>query len=144
MLFVRKKDRTMRLCIDYQHLNKVTIKNKYPLSRINDLFDQLQGTTIFFKIGLRLGYHQLKVRNEDIPKTVFQTHYRHYEFIVMSLRLTSAPAAFIDLMNWVFKPFFDHFSIVFIDDILIYSKNDEEHKEHLWIILQTLKENKCT
>jgi len=138
---VKKKDGSLRMCVDYRQLNKVTIKNKYPLPRIDDLFDQLQGAKYFSKIDLRSGYHQLRIRKEDISKTAFRTRYGHYEFLVMSFGLTNAPAAFMDLMNRVFKPFLDTFIIVFIDDILVYSKSKEEHAEHLRIALQTLKEN---
>ncbi|KAL0558742.1 hypothetical protein IC582_003324 [Cucumis melo] len=132
----------MRLCIDYRELNKVTVKNGYPLPRIDDLFDQLQGATVFSKIDLRSGYHQLRIKDGDVPKTAFRSRYGHYEFIVMSFGLTNAPAVFMDLMNRVFREFLDTFVIVFIDDILIYSKTEAEHEEHLRIVLQTLRDNK--
>ncbi|XP_052116535.1 uncharacterized protein LOC127746656, partial [Arachis duranensis] len=132
----------MRLCVDYRQLNKVTIKNKYPLPRIDDLMDQLQGAGVFSKIDLRSGYHQIRVRGEDIPKTAFRTRYGHYKYTVMSFGLTNAPAVFMDYMNRVFRPFLDKFVVVFIDDILIYSKTEEEHAEHLRTVLQILKEKK--
>ena len=141
-MFVKKKDGTMRLCIDYRELNKVTIKNKYQLPRIDDLFDQLQGALVFSEIDLRSGYHQLKIKEGDVQKTAFRTRYGHYEFLVMPFGLTNAPAAFMDLMNRVFKEFLDKFVIVFIDDILVYSKSHEEHKEHLRVVLRILKEKK--
>ena len=141
MLFVKKKDGTLRMCIDYHELNKVTIRNKYPLPRIVDLFDQLQGASIFSKIDLRSGYHQLRVREEYIPKTAFQTRYGQYEFLVMPFGLTNAPAYFMDLMNRVFKAYLDQFVIVFIDDILVYSKTIEEHQEHLRIVLSILQDH---
>ncbi|KAL0561144.1 hypothetical protein IC582_001564 [Cucumis melo] len=142
VLFVKKKDGSMHLCIDYRELNKVTVKNRYPLPRIDDLFDQLQGATVFSKIDLRSGYHQLRIKDEDVPKTAFRSRYGHYEFIVMSFGLTNAPAVFMDLMNRVFREFLDTFVIVFIDDILIYSKTEAEHEEHLRMVLQTLRDNK--
>ncbi|GJZ08881.1 putative reverse transcriptase domain-containing protein [Tanacetum coccineum] len=139
VLFVKKKDGSFHMCIDYRELNKLTVKNRYPLPRINDLFDQLQGSSVYSKIDLRSGYHQLRVREEDIPKTAFRTRYGHYEFQVMPFGLTNAPAVFMDLMNRVCKPYLDKFVIVFIDDILVYSKNKQEHKEHLKLILELLK-----
>ncbi|GJZ69020.1 putative reverse transcriptase domain-containing protein [Tanacetum coccineum] len=139
VLFVKKKDGSFRMCIDYRELNKLTVKNRYPLPRIDDLFDQLQGSNVYSKIDLRSGYHQLRVREEDIPKTAFRTRYGHYEFQVMPFGLTNAPAVFMDLMNRVCKPYLDKFVIVFIDDILIYSRNKKKHKEHLKSILELLK-----
>ncbi|GKF52149.1 putative reverse transcriptase domain-containing protein [Tanacetum coccineum] len=127
------------MCIDYRELNKLTVKNRYPLPRIDDLFDQLQGSSVYSKIDMRSGYHQLRVREEDIPKTAFRTQYGHYEFQVMLFGLTNAPAVFMDLMNQVCKPYLDKFMIVFIDDILIYSRNKQEHEEHLKLILELLK-----
>ncbi|GJY07403.1 putative reverse transcriptase domain-containing protein [Tanacetum coccineum] len=142
ILFVKKKDGSFRMCINYRELNKLTIKNRYPLPKIDDLFDQLQGSSVYSRIDLRSGYHQLRVRDEDIPKTAFRTRYGHYEFQVMPFGLTNAPAVFMDLMNRVCKPYLDKFVIVFIDDILIYSRNKEEHANHLRIILELLKKEK--
>ena len=140
MLFVKKKDGSIRMCIDYRELNKVTIKNKYPLMRIDDLFDQLQGASYFSKIDLRSGYHHLKVQEEDVPKTAFRTRYEHYEFLAMPFGLTNAPATFMDLMNRDCSPFLDKCVIVFIDDILIYSPTREDHEGHLRYNNQTLIE----
>jgi hypothetical protein len=141
-LFVKKKDGSLRLCVDYRPLNAVTIKNKYPLPRIDVLFDQLVGAKVFSKIDLRSEYHQIKIRPCDIPKTAFSTRYGLYEYLVMSFGLTNAPAYFIYLMNSVFMTELDKFVVVFIDDILIYSKNEEEHAEHLRIVLQRLRDHK--
>nr|GFA05585.1 putative reverse transcriptase domain-containing protein [Tanacetum cinerariifolium] len=136
------RDGSIWMCIDYRELNKLTVKNCYSLPRIDDLFDQLRGLSIYSKIDLRSGYHQLRVWEEDIPKTDFRSRYGHYEFQVMSFGLTNAPAIFMDLMNRVCKPYLDKFVIVFIDDILIYSKNEQEHGEHLKLILELLKREK--
>ncbi|GJS04541.1 putative nucleotidyltransferase, ribonuclease H [Tanacetum coccineum] len=142
VLFVKKKDGSFRMCIDYRELNKLTVKNRYPLPRIDDLFDQLQGSRYFSKIDLRLGYHQLRVHEEDIPKTAFRTRYGHFEFTVMPFGLTNAPAVFMDLMNRVYKPYLDKFVSVFIDDILIYLKSKEEHEVHLRLVLELLRKEK--
>nr|GFB54060.1 putative reverse transcriptase domain-containing protein [Tanacetum cinerariifolium] len=139
VLFVKKNNGSFQMCIDYRELNKLTVNNRYPLPRIDDLFDQLQGSSVYSKIDLRSGYHQLRVREEDIPKTAFRTRYGHYEFQVMPFGLTNAPVVFMDLMNQVCKPYLDKFVIVFIDDILIYSKDEKEHEEHLKAILELLK-----
>ncbi|KAJ0848625.1 putative nucleotidyltransferase, Ribonuclease H [Helianthus annuus] len=139
VLFVKKKDGTFRMCIDYRELNKVTVKNRYPLPRIDDLFDQLQGSSYYSKIDLRSGYHQLRVRDEDVSKTAFRTRCGHYEFLVMPFGLTNTSAVLMDLMNRVCKPYLDKFVIVFIDDILIYSKSQEEHEHHLRLILKLLR-----
>ena len=132
----------MRLCTDYRELNKITIKNKHPLPQIDDLFNQLNGEKMFSKIDLQSGYHQLRIKMEDIPKSAFRTRYGHYEFLVMSFGLTNAPAAFMDLMNRVFKEQLDKFVVVFLDDILVYSSSEREHEEHLRVVLQILRKEK--
>ncbi|GJV62093.1 putative reverse transcriptase domain-containing protein [Tanacetum coccineum] len=142
VLFVNKKDGDLGMCIDYRELNKLTINNRYPLPRIDDLFDQLQGACYFSKIDLRSGYHHLRVHEANIPKTMFRTRYGHFEFTVMPFELTNSPAVFMDLMNCVCKPYLDKFVIVFIDDILIYSKSKEEHELHLKMILELLGKEK--
>jgi hypothetical protein len=141
ILFVEKKDGTRRMCIDYRALNEVTIKNKYPLPRIEYLFNQLRGASMFSKIDLRLGYHQLRIQPSDIPKTTFITKYGLYELTVMSFGLTNAPAFFMNLMNSVFMDYLNKFVVVFIDDILIYSQSEEEHVDHLKMVLQRLREH---
>ncbi|GJR56292.1 putative reverse transcriptase domain-containing protein [Tanacetum coccineum] len=142
ILFVKKKDGSFRMCIDYRELNKLTVKNCYPLRRIDDLFDQLQGSQFFSKIDLRSGYHHLRLHEDDIPKTGFRTHYGHFKFTVMPFGLANAPAVFMDLMNIVYRPYLDKFVIVFIDDILIYSKTREEHVDHLRLVLELLRKEK--
>jgi hypothetical protein len=137
-LFVKKKDESLRLCVGYHPLNAVTIKNKYPLPRIDVLFDQLVGSKVFSKIDLRSGDHQIKIRASNIPKTAFSTRYGLYEYLVMSFGLTNAPTYFMYLMNSVFMPELDKFVVVFIDDILVYSKSEDEHTKHLHIVLQRL------
>jgi hypothetical protein len=141
MLFMKKKDGTQRMCVDYRSLNEVTINNKYSLLRIEDLFDQMKGASIFSKIDLRSGYHQLKIQELDNPKTAFCTRYRLYEYTVMSFGLTNAPAYFMYLMNKVFTEYLDKFIVVFIDDILIFSKTKEEHEKHLSMVLEKLRSN---
>ena len=142
LLLVKKKDGSMRLCVDYRRLNKVTIKNKYPLPRIDDLMDQMVGARVFSKIDLRLGYHQIRVKDDDIQKTAFRTRYGHYEYSVMPFGVTNTPGVFMEYMNRIFRTYLDRFVVVFIDDILIYSKSEEEHAEHLQTVLQVLKEKK--
>jgi hypothetical protein len=142
VLLVEKKDGAKRMCVDYQDLNAVTIKNKHPLPCIEDLFDQLQGACVFSKIDLRSGYHQLKIRSEDIPKTAFTCKYGLYEYTVMSFGLTNAPAFFMHQMNKVFMDYLDTFVVIFIDDILVYSKSEAEHEKQLWLVLQRLREHK--
>jgi len=142
VLFVRKKDGSLRMCIDYRELNRLTIKNKYPLPRIDDLFDQFKEATVFSKIDLRSGYHQLKVKEADILKTAIRTRYGHYEFLVMLFGVTNAPSVFMDLMNQVFHKYLDQFVVVFIGDILVYSATHEDHEEHLKTVMSLLRENK--
>jgi hypothetical protein len=142
VLFVEKKYKSLRMCVDYRSLNEVTIKNKYPLPRIDDSFDQLKGAKYFLKVDLRSGYHQLKIRESDIPNTAFVTRYRQYEFTVMSFGLTNALAYFMNLMNKVFMEELDKFVVVFIDDILVYSKSVEEHEHHLRVVLGKLRAHK--
>ncbi|GKA12418.1 retrovirus-related pol polyprotein from transposon TNT 1-94 [Tanacetum coccineum] len=142
VLFVKKKDGSFRMCIDYREFNKLTIKNRYPLLRIDDLFDQPQGSSVYSKIDLRSRYHQLRIKEEDIPITAFRTCYGHFEFQVMSFGLTNALAVFMDLINRACKPYLVKFVIVFIDDILVYSKDEEEHRRHLKIILELLKKER--
>jgi hypothetical protein len=141
VLFVQKKDGSHRMCVDYRFLNDVTVKNKYPLPRIEDLFDQMRGARVFSKIDLRSGYHQMKIRPSDIPKMAISTRYGLYEFTVMSFGLTNAPSYFMNLMNKVFMEYLDRFVVVFIDDNPIYSKSDSDHEKHLRLVLQKLRDN---
>jgi hypothetical protein len=141
VLFVEKKDGTQRMCIDYRSLNEDTIKNKYPLPRIEDLFDQMKGAGVFSKIDLRSGYHQLKIQKSDIPKTTFHTRYGLYEYTLMSFGLTNAPAYFMYLMNKVFMQYLDKFVVIFIDDIIIFSKTEEKHKKHVRLVMEKLRSN---
>jgi hypothetical protein len=141
-IFIQKKDGSWRICIDYHQLNKATIKNQYPLPRIDDLFDQMKGATMFSKIDLQSGYHQLQIKEDEISKTTFKTRFGHYEFIVLPFGLTNAPAVFMSLMNGVFREYLDKFIQVFMDDILIYSRMMEEHNEKLRLVLQCLREHK--
>jgi hypothetical protein len=142
VLFMEKKDGTQWMCVDYRLLNEVTIKNKYPLPQIEDLFDQMKGASIFLKIDLRSGYHQLNIWESDVPKTVFRTRYGLYEYTMMSFGLTNAPAYFMYLMNKVFMEYLYKFVVVFIDDILIFSKAEEEHEKHLRLVGEKLRSNK--
>jgi hypothetical protein len=141
VLFVQKKDGSQGMCVDYGSLNDVTVKNKCPLPCIKDLFNQMRGARVFSKIDLRSGYHQMKIRPSNIPKTAFSTRYGLYEFTVMSFRLTNTPAYFMNLMNKVFMEYLDRFVVVFIDDILVYSQSDSDHEEHLMLVLQKLRDN---
>jgi hypothetical protein len=142
VIFVPKKDDTQRLCMDYRALNEVTIMNKYPLPRIDDLFDQLRGACMFTKIDLQSGYHQLKIRECDIPKTAFISRHGLYKFTVMSFGLTNALAYFMYMMNKVFMEYLEKFVVVFINDILVYSRSEEEHEGHLHLVLQKLRDHK--
>jgi hypothetical protein len=144
MLLVKEKDGKSRLRVDYRQLNKVIVKNHYPLLRIDDLMDQLRGAVVFSKIDLKSGYHQIRVKKEDIQKTAFRTRYGHYEYLVMPFGVTNAFAVFMDYMNRIFSLYLDQFVVVFIDDILIYSKSREEHEEHLRQVLLILREKNCT
>ena len=141
VLFSKKKDKTLRLCIDYRQLNRATIKNRYPLSRIDDLFDQLRGARVYSKINLHTSYHQMRVREMNIPKTAFRTRYGHFEFTMMPFGLMNAPTTFMDVMHKVFQPYLDQFIVVFVDDILIYFKSEEDYEGHLRFVLQTLREH---
>ena len=141
VLLEKEKDGTLKLCIDYIQLNKVTVKNKYPLPRIDDLFDQMRGEKVVSNIDLRSGYRQVRIKDGDIHKTAFGTRYGHYEFVVVPFGLTNAPATFMCLMNSVFSRYLDKFVLVFLDDILVYSKNEKEHEEHLRLTLQVLREH---
>jgi hypothetical protein len=141
VLFIEKKDGTQQMCVDYRSLNEVTMKNKYPLPQIEDLFDQMKGVSIFSKIDLKSGYHQLRIRESDIPKTTLCTRYGLYKYTMMSFRLTNAPTYFMYLMNKMFMEYLDKFVVVFIDDILVYSNTEEEHEEHLRLVLEKLRAN---
>ena len=141
VLFAKKKDKTLRLCIDYRQLNRVTIKNRYPLPLIDYLFEQLRGVRVYSKIDLRTGYHELRVREADILKIALRMQYGHFKFTVMPFGLTNVPTTFVDLMNRVFQPYLDQFGVVFIDDILIYSQSEVEHEDNLIIVLQLLRDH---
>ena len=141
VLFVKKKDQSLRMCVDYRPLYAVTIRNKYLLPWIDILFDQLSKAKVFSKIELRFGYHQIKIRPQDLPKTAFSTRYGLYDYLVISFGLTNAPAYFMYLMNSVFMPELEKFVVVFIDDILVYSENEQDHAEHLRVVLTRLREH---
>lgn len=142
ILFVKKKDGSMRMCVDYRALNGITVKNSYPLPRVDELFDRLQGAKVFSKIDLRSGYHQIRIAPEDVPKTAFRTRYGHFEFLVLPFGLTNAPATFMPLMHQIFRPLLDRFVLVFLDDILIYSKNMQQHEQHVREVLALLRQHK--
>lgn len=142
VLLVKKKDGSIRLCDTYRQLNKVTVQNKYPLPRIDDLMDQLVGACVFNKIDLRSGYHKIKVKDENIPKILFRTRYSNYEYSVMPFGVYNTPDVFMEYMNEIFHPYLDHFVVVFVVDILVYFKSTKKHVGHLWVVLQVLKENK--
>ena len=141
VLFAKKRDKTLRLCIDYRQLNRVTITNRYPLPRIDDFFDQLRGARVYSKTDLRTGYHQLRLRETDIPKITFRMRYGNFEFTVMPFGLMNAPAAFVDLMYRIFHPYLNQFFVVFVDEILIYSQSEREHEYHLRVVLQLLRDH---
>ena len=136
-----KKDGSLRLCINYRGLNDITIKNKYPLPHIDELFDQLQGAVVFSKLYLRQRYYELRIKEEDVPKTAFNSRYGHFKFLVIPFGLTNTPVAFMDLMHRIFKSYLDQFVVIFIDDILVYSKIKDNHEYHLRIVLQTLRDH---
>ena len=138
ILLVKKKDGSMRMCVDYRGVNAITIKNKYPLPRVDELFDQLNGARYFSKIDLRSGYHPVRIQPQDVPKTAFRTRFGNYEFLVMPFGLTNAPATFMTLMDRVLRPYLGNFVVVFLDDILIYSRSEEEHLEHLRLVFELL------
>jgi len=142
VLLVKKKDESSRLCVDYKQLNKMTTKNKYPLPRIDDLMDQLHDASVYSKIDLRSGYHQILVKADDVQKMTFRSRYEHYEYVVMPFGVTNAPAMFMNYLNRIFWSFLDKFVVVFIDDILIYSRTQEEHAEHLRLVLSVMREKK--
>ncbi|CAI7758786.1 unnamed protein product, partial [Closterium sp. NIES-54] len=142
VLFVRKKDGSLRMCVDYRGLNKITVKNRYPLPRIDELFEQVGEARYFSKLDLHSGYHQVRIQSEDIPKTAFRTRYGHYEFRVLPFGLTNAPATFQGMMQSIFSDFIDKFLVVFIDDLLVYSRTHEEHLNHLELVLARLSEHR--